>query len=131
RLDDDTFKLAASLAQALAGTAKDLLSAGALTGQAFERAGVRAREGAVEVTALDDSSIRADAGGFAVALSNAKQSGTSVGVAIGAAVAVNNIGGGSGRRVKAYIEASTVNAAGDVELDADSTASIGALTMGG
>ncbi|MDB5856869.1 MAG: Hemolysin-type calcium-binding region, partial [Ramlibacter sp.] len=130
RVDNDKFQLAASLANALAGTAVGLTTAGVGTTHRVQRAGVRA-SGAVSLKATDGAKITADAGGYALSLSESKGTGTSVAVASGVAVSVNKIGKGSGHSVKAYVDASSVTAGTGVTLEAGSTATIKAVTIGG
>ena len=95
---------------------------------------VASNAGSVTLTANDESSIRADAGGFAVALSLSGSSGTGGGAgSVGAAISRNIIGTAEDRHwVKAYIESSDVEAAaGGVTLSATASTVIDALAMGG
>ena len=81
--------------------------------------------GAIDIKATDDSTIVADAGGFAVAVSIG--SGFSGGVTAGVANAKNEIK----NTVRAYIDNAVVTAAGDLTLDATATSDIDNLTMAG
>jgi len=84
----------------------------------------------VTLTATDDSTIRAVAGGFAIAIA-AGAGATKGTLAVGLGVSNNKIGKGNGHAVKAYIDNSVVIAEEDVILNAISTATIEALAMGG
>ncbi len=94
---------------------------------------VHANGGALSLTASDDTSIRADSGGYAVALAlSLAGNGNQFAGSIGASESNNSIGQeGNGESVKAYINNSTVSAAGDVTIMATSTAAIDALAIGG
>ena len=88
--------------------------------------------GTVTVEASDDTHIRADAGGFAVAIAANLGGGTGAGTAaVGASVANNKIGKGAGHWAKAYIDSSEVEASGTVTVAATSTLEVDALAMGG
>ncbi|MFO7617339.1 MAG: hypothetical protein R6V75_08800, partial [Bacteroidales bacterium] len=82
----------------------------------------------ISVSATDNSTITADAGGVALAVSKAKEenNGGSAG-AVGASVAENRIE----NETKAYIDNSTVTSTGSIELAATSGARIEALSIGG
>ncbi|MEO1132959.1 MAG: hypothetical protein AAFX40_09670, partial [Cyanobacteria bacterium J06639_1] len=85
---------------------------------------VNASDG-VELTAIDDSDIRATSGGFGFAIADGqKGSGT---LSVGASASVNEIDSD----VRAFIDDSAVTTAGNVTLEAASTAKIKALSMGG
>ncbi|NEU80298.1 DUF4347 domain-containing protein [Nostoc sp. UIC 10630] len=84
----------------------------------------------VALTASDDSTIRAVAGGFAIAIATGAGGAKGAG-AIGLGIANNKIGKGNGHAVRAYIDNSVVIAEEDVILKAISTATIEALAMGG
>src|SRR5262249_37560239 len=94
---------------------------------------VNANGGGLTLAASDDTGVRADSGGFAVAIAASKSgTGTQVAGAIGALESNNTIGQGSGESVKAYVDKfSIVMAAGDVSITATSTAQIHARAMGG
>ena len=85
---------------------------------------VTTTNGDVTMSAADNSSITADGGGLTLA--GAFGQGGGVGVSIGAAVAINNIG----NTVTATIDGSTVKSAGGVSVDAGSDASILAVAVG-
>ena len=93
--------------------------------------GVTATAGEVTINASDDSSIRSDTGGFAIALSASLGKGTAAAASIGISVSLNEIGLGGGRSVIAEIVNSKVTAAGIVEVKALSTATIDALAIAG
>ncbi|MGB8168696.1 MAG: hypothetical protein WCF18_14460, partial [Chthoniobacteraceae bacterium] len=93
--------------------------------------GVTTTDGALSVNATDDSSIRADTGGFALALGLSLGSGAGGGLGIGASISKNDIGAGAGHKVDAYIDNSTVTAAGPLTVNAQSTAVIDALALAG
>ncbi len=95
---------------------------------------VTTTSGDVSLIANDDSQITADAGGVGVAIAIVpSQSGqASVSAAVGAGIAVNQIGvEGSGHNISATIDNSTVNAGADLILQATSTADIDALALAG
>ncbi len=75
----------------------------------------------VDVTATDQSTIRALAGGVGIAVSLG-----TVGAAAGVSVAENEID----NTIEAYVDSSHVSSAGDVNLTATSMATIAALTIG-
>ncbi len=85
----------------------------------------------ITLGASDDSKVRADSGGFAIALGAATSDGTAISAAVGAGITINEIGEGGGHSVKAFIENSTVEAGGNIGLSAISTAEVEALSMGG
>ena len=93
--------------------------------------GITATGGEVTIVASDDSSIRADTGGFAIAIAASLGSGTSAAASIGISVSLNEIGLNSGRSVIAEIDNSRVTAAGAVSVAALSTATIDALAIAG
>jgi len=82
--------------------------------------------GAVKLTATDASTIIADAGGVGIAVGASGQ-GTGAALSIGVSIADNLIE----NNTKAYIDGSTVTAAGNLELMAVSAAKIDALTIAG
>ncbi|WP_036477316.1 LamG-like jellyroll fold domain-containing protein [Myxosarcina sp. GI1] len=84
-----------------------------------------ANSGAITIKATDNSTVTADAGGFAVAVSIG--SGFSGGVTAGVATAENIIS----NAVSAYIDNAEVTAAGDLTIEATSTSNIENLTMAG
>ncbi|WP_392533892.1 DUF4347 domain-containing protein [Nostoc sp. C117] len=86
---------------------------------------VTADSGSVTLSAIDTSTINADAGGVAVALAGGSSGGTAV--SVGAAIAINTID----NTIKATIDKSTVNASTGVALTATSTADIDALAVAG
>ena len=86
----------------------------------------------VTLTATDDTTITADAGGFAIAIGTGGSGGAKVSGSIGASIAINDIGGDAPRNVLAYADNTTIEAGmGDVTLTAISTATINALAIGG
>ena len=88
--------------------------------------------GAFTVNATDDSEISADSGGYAVALAFASNAGAnkfSGGGAIGASIAVNEIGK-SEHYTKAYIQNLRVSADGGTDVTATSAGRIDALSIG-
>ena len=92
---------------------------------------VESDAGRVQLTATDASVIRADAGGFAVALSLGQRGAANVNLAVGAAAAVNEVRNTARAAVLPGAVPSVVTAAGDVTLTAASTSRIDALTMAG
>ncbi|MEE2935726.1 MAG: hypothetical protein VYA84_06995, partial [Planctomycetota bacterium] len=88
--------------------------------------------GAFTVNATDDSEISADSGGYAVALAFASNAGAnkfSGGGAIGASIAVNEVGK-SEHYTKAYIQNLRVSAEGGTDVTATSAGKIDALSIG-
>src|SRR5262249_3904128 len=77
---------------------------------------VTANGGDVELTATDSSEIQADAGGVAISIAYAKQTGVAVAASIGAANANNTIK----NSVSAFIDNATVTASRGVTLTAQS-----------
>ena len=86
---------------------------------------VNAQGGGVSLSATDNSSITADAGGVGIALGIT--GGSSGGVTVGISAATNTVT----NQVLAYIDGSTVNSAGALTLTASETSTIYALTIGG
>jgi hypothetical protein len=84
--------------------------------------------GSIRLTASDESTITADAGGVALAVAITSGSASGTGAAIGAAVAFNRIENGY---VRAAIEDSDIESAGSIILSATSTSIIEALTLAG
>jgi len=82
--------------------------------------------GEVSLSAMDASTIIADAGGVAIAVGASGQE-TGGAVSIGVSIADNVIE----NQAKAYIDGSTVTSAGNIELTAISAAKIDALTIAG
>ncbi|NET39631.1 MAG: hypothetical protein F6K19_48000 [Cyanothece sp. SIO1E1] len=80
--------------------------------------------GSVTMSANDDSTINADAGGAALALAGGQGGG--VVVSVGAAAATNEIG----NTVRASVNESSVDATGEVEVSASSSADIDVLALG-
>ncbi|MEL0096610.1 MAG: hypothetical protein VW875_12265, partial [Planctomycetaceae bacterium] len=91
--------------------------------------GIHASTGDIDVLAVDNSDIRADAGGFAIALNKAS-AGAAGSLSVGASVANNEIGT-TESYVKAYVDESKLTAAQNIEIKAHSQAAISALAMGG
>ncbi|MEZ6090103.1 MAG: hypothetical protein R3C05_19165 [Pirellulaceae bacterium] len=89
---------------------------------------VEALGGSVTLSALDQSSIRADSGGFGLAA--AKGQGSTGGASVGVSASLNEIGG-TEDRVTATIQNSIVKATGNIDVHADSMAQIKALSIGG
>jgi hypothetical protein len=87
--------------------------------------GVTAQAGAVSLTATDTSTVTANGGGVGVAVGGG--GGNGVGVTVGISVAINDIE----NKVWAYIDNSTVTAAGGVSASATEGGTITALTIGG
>ena len=79
---------------------------------------------AVALTATDNSSITANAGGLAVAVATGQ--GSSKSIAIGAAIAVNNVGNSIG----ATIDNATVMSGGDIGLTVNGDENTNALAVG-
>ncbi len=77
--------------------------------------------GALNLTAADNSVILSDAGGVSISVAYGKGTGTSISGSIGAAVASNT----ETNMVSAYIDTSTVDAAGGVSLMATSALPVG------
>ncbi|MFO0878369.1 MAG: hypothetical protein U0840_13595 [Gemmataceae bacterium] len=92
---------------------------------------VQALGGSVTVVASDDTSIRADAGGVALAAAAVAGAGTGAAAALGASYSENQIGKVTGHSVHAIIDSSNVTANGNVEVEATSTAVIATLSIGG
>ncbi|MFO0878370.1 MAG: hypothetical protein U0840_13600 [Gemmataceae bacterium] len=93
-------------------------------------AGVSA-DGTILVRALDETRIRAVAGALAISVSIGAGSGLSLAGGVGISVALNDIGAGSGQATRAYIEGSRVRAAGNLTVEAQSTAVIGSIAIAG
>ncbi len=87
--------------------------------------------GGVSVTASDTSNLTADAAAFSLAAALAQSKDPAVAIAVGASIAENNVGTGSGESIEAYIYGSDVSAAGPVVVSASSTATINSLAIGG
>ena len=93
---------------------------------------VKSVAGGVTLNAGDESTIVADAGGYAIALAANLGSGTSGAGSVGASVASNEIGMNGGHSVTATIRNSIVEAAaGGVAVIAASAANVDALSVGG
>ncbi|TWU31778.1 dockerin type I domain-containing protein [Novipirellula artificiosorum] len=103
---------------AIANDTKAFVAGSTLTTQSEATTG---DGGWIELNATDHSKILADAGAFSIALTKGK------GLSLGAAIADNEIA----NETEVYIEDSNVTADGYVELAADSTATIEALTLAG
>jgi hypothetical protein len=84
--------------------------------------------GNVSLSASDSATLTADAGGAAFSVALTEGSGSATGASVGAALAFNRIKGGL---VRALVDDSMVDAAGDITLQATSTATIDALTLAG
>ena len=91
---------------------------------------VHANGGGLTLTASDDATIRANAGSGGLAIAASTGSGAAVAASIGAGLSINSVGANSGESIMAYIVNATATAAGDVMLDATSTATIDALAIG-
>ncbi|MCY2998440.1 MAG: LEPR-XLL domain-containing protein, partial [Planctomycetota bacterium] len=91
--------------------------------------GLLAGQGGVTIAASDDSSIRADSGGLAIAVGLSKGNAGAGGV--GVSVSLNEIGTQRGHSVAASIDNSRIVSQGSVSLTAVSTAKIDALAMAG
>ena len=91
--------------------------------------------GHLTVSAIDRSTVCADAAGVAISVALAKSKGSSYGVAVGVSLADNDIN----NEIRAYIDNRSVpssdnpsiSASGDVSLSATSTAIVDALSIGG
>ena len=81
-------------------------------------------DGTMTLSATDESEIKADAGGAAIALAGGQAGG--VGVSVGAAAATNEIG----NTIRASIRESAVDATGKVDVSAASSADIDVLALG-
>ena len=79
----------------------------------------------VNVIALDQSSILADAGGLGVSLALSSGAGSTGAVGIGVGIALNEINGGT----IALIDGSTVNADGDVKVSASALPPLGSFSI--
>src|SRR5262249_45318177 len=89
--------------------------------------GVTARNGSISLTATDNSSITANAGGFGIGLARSV-AGTAIGASIGLSAATNDVE----HHVLADADRSSLTSStGDVTLSASETATIQALTIGG
>ncbi len=82
--------------------------------------------GAVLLTATDASTITADAGGVGIAVGASSQ-GTGAAISVGVSIADNLIA----NQTRAYIDGSTVTAAGNIGVTAFSASNIDALTIAG
>ncbi|MHC4336124.1 MAG: beta strand repeat-containing protein, partial [Planctomycetota bacterium] len=80
----------------------------------------------VKLTALDNSTIIADSGGFGIAVGASSQ-GAGASLSVGVSISDNIIENST----KAYIEGSTVTSAGNIVLSALSTSKIDSLTISG
>lgn len=87
----------------------------------------------VNITALDKSRIRADAGGVAVGIKNAKAGSdeNATSGAFGVAVSLNQIGTRDGSGTIAALQNSNIDNPGDLTIAAESTAQITGLTIAG
>lgn len=92
---------------------------------------MQAGGGAVTVSASDDTMIRADSGGVALAVAAVAGTGVGASAALGASYSENQIGKLSGHSVHAIIDSSTVTANGNLLLEATSTAVIQTVSIGG
>ena len=92
---------------------------------------ITAGAGGVSVTASDTSNLTADAAEVSLAAALAEYHDPAVAIAVGASIAENNVGTGSGESIKAYIDGSDVTAAGPVHICASSTSTINTLAIGG
>jgi Ca2+-binding RTX toxin-like protein len=130
----DALTVAGSLAGA-GGQGGGLSFAGAGTGSSntienlvealIKNSMVTSSNGSVKLTATDESTITADAGGVAIAAAGGQGGGISV--SAGISLAINNIA----NTVTALIVLSTMTSAGNLELTATSKAIIDALTIAG
>ena len=93
---------------------------------------VVANGGGVSLTASDDTSVRADSGGYAVAIAASEGGGgQGAGAPGGLGIERTPSARTAASRSRPTIDNSMVNAAGDVTLGATSTATASALGMGG
>ncbi len=102
-------------------TITDTIEASIVAGSVVQALGI----GSVVLTATDGAAITADAGGVALGLAGGSL-GVGVGISLGAAAAVNTIT----NAIKAIIDDSNVSAANGVDLTAQTTGTIKALTFG-
>ena len=98
--------------------------------EAFIRGSSSVTADSFVLEARDDSSIRGDTGGFAIASAGSTGGGAG-GLSVGASQSINDIGQGNGHRILAYIEDSTAQSAGDIDILADFVGDVRALAMGG
>ncbi len=132
----DAFALGASVSTASTttgnGAAFSLSGAGAGTNNQVQNttaayindSTVNSTGGSVLISAIDESQITADSGGYAIALAMGD---SNLSASIGVSVAYNNISNG----VKSYIDNATVNVANELEITSDSSSKINALSIGG
>ncbi|MEP0981787.1 Ig-like domain-containing protein [Leptolyngbya sp. FACHB-17] len=80
--------------------------------------------GTISITATDNSTITADSGGYSIAFSRSSASASG---SVGVAIANNDIQ----NTISAYVDQSTLNSTGAVDITAQSTAEIDALSIGG
>ncbi len=93
--------------------------------------GVTATAGGVTLAASDDSSVRADSGGYALALGASGGNGAGAGLAFGVSVAMNDIGQNGGHSILAYVDNSVVQAAGPISITSTSTVDVDAQAIAG
>ncbi|MEO0518743.1 MAG: DUF4347 domain-containing protein, partial [Cyanobacteria bacterium P01_A01_bin.116] len=123
-----TGELTLSLSGAGAGTTNTIDNA--ITAQVSQGAVITTTNNAtVAVTATDDSMIKADSGGVAIAATLGSTTG--IAASVGASVAVNQIGKGRGHSVQALVDGATINSEGDVTIAASSDATIDGLSFAG
>ncbi|MBD1822859.1 DUF4347 domain-containing protein [Cyanobacteria bacterium FACHB-DQ100] len=80
--------------------------------------------GTISITATDNSTITADSGGYSIAFSRSSASASG---SVGVAIANNDIQ----NTISAYVDQSTLTSTGAVDITAQSTAEIDALSIGG
>ena len=85
---------------------------------------------ALTVSAFDDIRLRADSGGYALSLALSSGAGTNIAGAIGASIALNEIGEHGGHEVRAFLANVDASVGGDVLIDAQSVAAIEAVSIG-
>ncbi|BAS59688.1 hemagglutinin/hemolysin-like protein [Leptolyngbya boryana NIES-2135] len=115
--------LAMSLSGAGAGANNDIettISAYVTNGSSI----TTSNSGTISISATDDSDITADSGGYSLALS---YSSVSTSGSVGVSIAENDIH----NTIDAYVDKSTLTSAGAVNITAQSTAEIDALSIGG
>ncbi|WP_157369663.1 beta strand repeat-containing protein, partial [Zavarzinella formosa] len=135
----DTLSIAGALSATIAGSGGGVGAnfVGAGTGSANDIANTidasitggttMAQQGKLAIGASDDSTIHADAGAVAVALSIASQNRVGVQGSVGASIGVNDISNAT----TATAANASIQANGDVSLTADEDAAIDAVTIAG
>ena len=108
-------------------TVSGAVEAAIVAADASESQSVQACTGSITLAAADQSVIRADAGGVAIAVAASGGAANSASLAFGASVALNEVS----VTVRALGDDSVIEAQGDVTVSALSTTQIGAVTLAG